>query len=163
MKTILSLSIFLTLTFLGFSQQEDVARLKEDVKTAKDELRNQLGNKKYDGSKTTYFEVGSKNDFKDVEVVLFLRDSYELFFSGKAAGAKVRMRIYDKASDKKDRVMLYEVKNIGGKIEKVSAKELNEVLNFHYPQAGALKSVFVEYEIMKGKPHRGAIVMALGY
>lgn len=163
MKKLFTLITLSLLTGIGFGQQEDVQRLKEEVKVAKEELRNGLGGQKFDGSKTTYFEVGPKNDFKDLEIVLFLRDTYVLHFNGKAAGAKVRMRIYDKSSQHKDRIMLYEVKNIDGKISAISTKEMNEVLNFHYPNAGALKSVFVEYEIMKGKSHRGAIVMALGY
>jgi hypothetical protein len=156
-------------SFLVFSfsfinaQQEDVARLRDEVNQAKSELRSLIAPQKYDGSKTTYYEVLKQNDFKDLEVVLFLRDSYSLHFSGKASGSKVRLRIYDKAPEDPSRIALHETKNISGKTVTVSSRELQEILSFHYENPNQLKSVFVEYEIMKGKPERGAIVMVLGY
>ena len=37
-----------------------------------------LNGLKYDGSKTTYYEVRGENNFKDLEVIWFLRESYTL-------------------------------------------------------------------------------------
>jgi hypothetical protein len=156
-------ALFLSLLSLSFAQQDDVEILKNEIKTAKDELKNNLGNLKYDGSKTTYYEVKGSNDFKDLEIILFLRDNYSLNFSGKASRGKVRLRIYDKPSENGDRLMLFEVKNISGKNASVTARELNEMLAFYDPNPQPLRSVYVEYEISKGKSVRGAVVLVLGY
>jgi hypothetical protein len=155
--------LFLSLLFVSFGQQDDVLILKNEVKEAKEELKNNLGDKKYDGSKTTYYEVKGSKDFKDLEIILFLREDYTLHFSGKASRGKVALRIYDKPSDDGDRIMLFEVKNISGKTQQVTSKELSEMLKFYDENPQPLRSVYVEYEIAKGKPARGAVVLVLGY
>jgi hypothetical protein len=162
MKFHLSL-ILVCFCALSFAQQDDVEALKNEVKVAKEELKNTLGDLKYDGSKTTYYEVKGDVDFKDLEIILFLRENYRLMFSGKASRGKVRLRIYDKPSENADRLMLFEVKNISGKTATISAQELNDMLAFYDPNPQELRSVYVEYEISKGKTERGAIVLVLGY
>lgn len=162
MKGVITLLLIGSL-FISFGQQDDVELLKNEVKLAKEELRNNLGSQKYDGSKTTYYEVTDNNDFKDLEIILFLRDNYTLNFSGKPSRGKVRLRIYDKPSEDGNRLMLFEVKNISGKTAQISSNELNEMLAFYDPNPQALRSVYVEYEISKGKSLRGAVVLVLGY
>jgi hypothetical protein len=162
MKSIITL-LLLGFVFISFAQQDDVEILKKEVTTAKDELKSNLGSQKYDGSKTTYYEVKSTSDFKDLEIILFLRDNYTLNFSGKASRGKVRLRIYDKPSENADRIMLFEVKNISSQTASISSDELNEMLAFYERNPQPLRSVYVEYEIAKGKSVRGAIVLVLGY
>lgn len=157
--TILSFALILT----SFGQQDDVTQLKNEVKEAKEELKNNLGSQKYDGSKTTYYEVRNTVNHKDLEIILFLRDNYSLNFSGKASRGKVRLRIYDKPADNPDRIMLFEVKNISGKTASITSNELNQNLEFYVQNPQSLRSVYVEYEIQKGKTDRGAIVLVLGY
>lgn len=155
--------LLLSNLFISFGQHEDIARLKLEINATKEELKEGLGSQKYDGSKTTYYEVKSEKDYKDLEIILFLRDDYTLYFSGKASRGKVRLRIYDKASENADRIMLYEVKNISAKTAHVTASELTEKLSFYDPNPQPLRSVYVEYEISKGKTERGAVVLVLGY
>lgn len=162
MKTLATLIAF-SFIALSYGQQDDVTQLKNEVKEAKEELKSNLGDKKFDGSKTTYYEVRNAVGFKDLEIILFLRDNYSLNFSGKASRGKVKLRIYDKPSDNPDRIMLFEVKNISGKLSSVSSHELNQQLEFYIQDPQPLKSVYVEYEIQKGKTERGAVVLVLGY
>jgi len=162
MKSILII-LSLAITVASFGQQDDVTLLKNEVKSAKDELKSNLGSLKYDGSKTTYYEVRNTNSFKDLEIILFLRDNYSLNFSGKASRGKVKLRIYDKPSSNPDRIMLFEVKNISGKTSTITSNELNQQLEFYKENPQALRSVYVEYEILKGKTERGAVVLVLGY
>ena len=165
MKSInLLVVIFILFSCYSFGQRADVEQLKNEVKEAKDALRNQLGDLRYDGSKVTYYEVKRDPSFKDLEVILFLRENYTLMFNGAPSSSKVAMRIYDKPSHQSDRVMLYEVKNISGKSRTVTEQELNNQLTFYVQNPQKLRSVYVEYEVSKGKnPDRGAVVLVLGY
>jgi hypothetical protein len=156
-------TFLLTSIFFSFGQQDDVEILKNEVKVAKNELKADLNGLKYDGSKTTYYEVRGENNFKDLEVILFLRESYTLKFSGKASRGKVRLRIYDLPADNANRIMLFEEKNISGKTIDVTSSELNEMLAVYRDNPQKLRSVYVEYEITKGKPVRGAVALVLGY
>lgn len=165
MKNVVSIiSIISCLSFSVFSQQEDVIALKNEVKEAKKELKSSLDELSYDGTKVTYYQEKNEKDFKELEVVLFLRDNYTLFFSGEAASGMVKLRIFDKPSHDPDRIQLYEVRNISGKTREVTEEELNQKLSFYVHDGVPLRSVYVEYEVSKGRSNeRGAIIMTLGY
>lgn len=161
---IIIISVFTLSIFSLFGQQEDVIALKNEVKTAKEELKSSINEKGYDGSKTTYYQVKKEDDFKELEVYLFLRDHYTLYFNGEASSGKVKLRIFDKPADDPNRIQLFEVRNISGKTKEITEAELNEQLGFYIQDAPPLRSVFIEYEISKGRSNdRGAIVMMLGY
>ena len=156
--------IFSIINLVLIAQREDVSDLRNEVKQAKEALKAELKGLSYDGAKTTYYEVKRSPDYKEVEVILFLRDEYTLMFSGEASPGRVSLRIYDKPSHDPNRTVLFEARNISGKQEVVTEAELNERLSFYNPEADALRSVFVEYEVARGRnPERGAIVMILGY
>ena len=149
---------------LTFAQRSDVEELKNEVKAAKSALKSELGNLRFDGSKVTYYEVQREAGFKDLEVILFLRESYTLFFNGDASQNKVALRIYDKPSEDPTRILLYEVKNISKKTRSVSEKDLNQQLSFYVQNPDRLRTVYIEYEVSRGRnPDRGALVMMLGY
>lgn len=161
---IIVISVFTFSVFSLFGQQEDVVALKNEVKKAKEDLKSDLGDKSYDGTKVTYYQVKKEDDFKELEVYLFLRDDYTLLFNGEASSGKVKLRIFDKPAHDPNRIQLFEIRNISGKTKEVTEKELNEKLGFYVQDAAPLRSIFVEYEISKGRSNdRGAVVMMLGY
>jgi hypothetical protein len=159
MKFLQVILICCTVVFNSFSQGDFIDKMNEAKKTTKEEL----GDLNYDGSESTYFQVRKKVSYKEVDVALFLRDNYHLFFNGNPTSAKVSVRIYDKPANNPDRIMLWEVKNISGKQKSISENELKEMYAFYVEDVDDLRSVFVDYEIQKGKPERGGIVMVLGY
>lgn len=148
-----------TITFNSFSQDNFIDKMNEAKQTTIDAL----GDLKFDGSKSTYFQVKRDVTYKEVEVAVFLRDNYHLFFNGEPSNSKVTLRIYDKAATDPNRIMLWEVKNISGKQKSVSVKELKEMYSYYVEDPDNLRTVHVDYEIQKGKPERGGIVMVLGY
>jgi len=159
MKFLPVILICFTIVFNSFSQDDFIDKMNEAKKNTKEEL----GDLNYDGSKSTYFQVRNEVSYKEVEVALFLRDNYHLFFNGNPTSAKVSVKIYDKPANNPDRIMLWEVKNISGKQKSVSENELKEMYAYYVEDVDNLRSVFVDYEIQKGKPERGGIVLVLGY
>ncbi|MDX1652869.1 MAG: hypothetical protein R3277_10285 [Brumimicrobium sp.] len=159
MKTFLLVTIAFFLQVAAFGQDELVNKMNEAKKTLKDDL----GDLNYDGSKSTYFQVGDKLTFKEVEVAVFLRDNYHLLFNGHPAPSKVTLRIYDKPAENPDRIMLYEVKNISGKRKTITVEELKKLYAYYVEDPNTLRSVYIDYEIHKGKKARGGIVLVLGY
>lgn len=159
--------IFITLFILPIIislQNADSDDMKKNVRTIQSNLRKSMDDLKYDGSKVTYFEIKNRIQFKEVEVILFLREKNTLFFNGELSAGRVNLKIYDKPANDPNRLMLFEVKNINKKSVSVSENELNERLSFYDPNPTKLRSVFVDYEISKSKKEeRGAIVMAIGY
>lgn len=159
-----TLFLFIIFSFGAYSQKVDVEGLKNDVKKVKKDLRSDLGELRFDGTKSTYYEVKREDSYKDIEVILFLRNNYTVFFDGNAGTGKVTLRIFDKAPHHDDRILLYEVRNIVNKKTKITEKELNETLRMFDPDPPKLRSIHLEYEISKGrKPNRGAVVMMLGF
>ena len=128
MKKILFLNIFILFAVYSIAQREDVVALKNSVKEAREALKKELKGLKYDGSKTTYYEVKRNPDFKELEVILFLRDEYTLFFNGDPSPGRVALRIFDKPSHDPNRTIIYEVRNSSGKQITVKESELNERL-----------------------------------
>lgn len=96
--------------------------------------------------------------------VTYFESKNMLFFNGELATGRINLKIYDKAVNDPDRLVLFEVKNINSKTVSVTEEELNERLSFYEPNPTRLRSVFIDYEISKSKKEeRGAIVMAIGY
>lgn len=159
MKLIQIILFCSTFIFSSFSQDDFIDKMNEAKKTTKEDL----GDLKFDGAKSTYFQYRDALTFKEVEVAIFLRENYHLFFNGYPAPSKVTIRIYDKPANNPDRIMLWEVKNISGKRKSISVEELKKMYAFYVEDVDNLRSVFVDYEIHKSKPQRGGVVMVLGY
>ncbi|PHR47303.1 MAG: hypothetical protein COA32_07735 [Fluviicola sp.] len=159
MKFLQIILICFTFAFSSLAQDSFIDKMNEAKKTTKEEL----GDLKFDGSKSTYFQVREEVSYKEVEVAIFLRKNYHLFFNGNPTSAKVTVRIYDKPANNPNRIMLWEVKNISGKQKSVSVEELKKMYAYYVENVDNLRSIFVDYEIQKGKPERGGVVMVLGY
>jgi hypothetical protein len=158
--TVLALLSFIV---FGFTNTEgDLS--KEAVRSIQSELRKSMKDLKYDGSKVTYFETKRDTQYKEVEVVLFLRDNNHLFFNGDLAPGRVSLKIYDGPAHDENRLVLYEERNIANKTIVVSEEELLNRLRFYDSNPKKLRSVYVDYEISKSRrSERGAIVFAVGF
>lgn len=126
------MKILLTLFMVAFglfssAQQTDITELKNQLKAYKTEAKELLGEKMYDGSKTTYFTSGKKIVKKEVEVVLFLRDNYTLVLNGKGAPTETMVRFYDKPAQDLNRILIKEITNIQGRTAVQESKELREI------------------------------------
>ncbi len=123
-----------------------------------------MGEKTYDGSKTTYFTSGKKIVKKEVEVVLFLRDNYTLVLNGKGAPTETMVRFYDKPAQDLNRILIKEITNIQGKTAVQESKELREIYTTKVQGAQKLDTIFVEYCAKKSvEEKRGEMVLVLGY
>lgn len=159
MKLLQIILICCLVGFNSFSQDDLVEKMNEAKKTTKENL----GDLKYDGSKSTYFQVRKNVSYKEVEIAVFLRDNYHLFFNGNPTSSRVSVQIYDKPANNPNRIMLWEVKNISGKQKSVSVNELKEMYSYYVEDVSNLRSLYIDYEIQKGRPERGGIVLVLGY
>lgn len=159
MKIVSTVFLFFVFTLTVFSQDEFIQKMNDAKEMSKDDL----GDLNYDGSKSTYFQVKNELTFKEVEIAVFLRDNYHLFFNGYPAESKVTLRIYDKPADNPNRIMLWEIKNISGKRKSTSVEELKKMYAYYVEDPNSLKSIFVDYEIHKGDLSRGGVVLVLGY
>lgn len=158
---IITAALFILILF-GFN--DDSSLYKESVRRIQKELREKMSDVKYDGSKATYFMTKNNTQFKEVEVVLFLRDRNYIYINGELVAGKVGLKIYDGPSQDQNRLTLYESKNIANKLVVVEEEELNNRLRFYDPNPKKLRSVYIDYEIAKSKKEeRGAVVMAIGY
>lgn len=161
------MKFFLVILFISTclisSAQTTAKQVTENARSIKAEMRNSLGDLKYDGYKTTYYEVKDYPVFKEFEATLILRTSYTLFFSGEAAQQSVGLRIYDKPYNERDRTLLYEEKNLSQKKLSISTTELDQIYKKATGKKEKLKAIYVEYSIPKGTPDLGAIVLVFGY
>ena len=163
------MKILFTLFIVAFglfsnAQQTDITELKNQLKAYKTEAKELLGEKTYDGSKTTYFTSGKKIVKKEVEVVLFLRDNYTLVLNGKGAPTETMVRFYDKPAQDLNRILIKEITNIQGRTAVQESKELREIYNAKVQGAQKLDAIFVEYRAKKSdEEKRGGMVLVLGY
>jgi hypothetical protein len=153
------------IAFLVLAIQQDTRTdIQSAVRGVQSSLRKSMEGLKYDGSKVTYFETINRVQFKEVEVILFLRENNHLFFSGELSPGRVSLRIYDGPASDQNRLVLFEARNIANKTVKVAEQELIERLRFYDPNPKRLRSVYVDYEIARSRrEERGAIIMAVGY
>lgn len=145
-------------------QQDSRTDIQSAVRDIQSSLRKSMEGLKYDGSKVTYFETVNQVQYKEVEVILFLRENNHLFFNGDLAPGRVSLKIYDGPANDPNRLVLFEARNIANRTVKVTEQELIDRLHFYDPNPKRLRSVYVDYEISRSRrEERGAIVMAIGY
>lgn len=155
--------IVFSIILMGFSSGDEKIT-KSAVREVQSDLRQSMKGLKYDGSKVTYFETKRQAQFKEVEVVLFLRENNHLYFNGDLSPSRVSLKIYDGPANGEERWLLYEVRNIANKTVSVSEDEMIERLRFYDPSVKKLRSVYVDYEISRSRnSERGAVVMSIGF
>ncbi|ASS49337.1 MAG: hypothetical protein A3D31_03565 [Candidatus Fluviicola riflensis] len=159
-KLIFLLAGILVLTS-AVNQQGDGA-FDAQINTLKQECKELIKATRYEGSKITYYNGGSKQT-KSVELFMFLPNEYQFAVSTKKCKSSVTLRLYDAASDVKDRTMVKEYKNTQGKNFVFNTTELNKIYRKKVPAAERLKNLHIEYVIGSGKSGKEAIVLVMGH
>lgn len=156
---ILSLGLFLLLSITTGSGD---GAFDAAVNTLKQDCKDMIKGTRYEGSKITYFNGGSKQ-VKSVELFMFLPNEYQIAIGCKKSLSPVTIRIYDAPSDVNDRTLVKEYKNMQGKNFTISTKELNAAYRKKVPEVERLKNVHIEYSIGAGKSGKEAIVLVYGH
>jgi hypothetical protein len=159
-KLFFLLAGILVLTSAAF-QQGDGA-FDAQINTLKQECKDLIKATRYEGSKVTYYNAGSKQT-KSVELFMFLPNEYQFAVSTKKCSAPVTLRLYDAASDVEERTMIKEYKNVQGKNFVFNTTELNKIYRKKVPEVERLKNLHIEYVIGSGKTNKEAIVLVMGH
>ena len=131
------------------------------INTIKQECKDLIKGTRYEGSKVTYYNAGSKQT-KSVELFMFLPNEYQFAVSTKKCGVSVTVRLYDAASDVEERTLIKEYKNVQGKNFVFNTTELNKIYRKKVPEVERLKNLHIEYVIGSGKTAKEAIVLVMG-
>lgn len=132
------------------------------VNTLKQECKDMIKGTRYEGSKVTYYNAGSKQT-KTVEMFMFLPNEYQYAVSAKKCGVALTVRLYDAAADVEERTLIKEFKNMQGKNFAFNTTELNKIYRKKVPEVERLKNLHIEYAIGSGKTNKEAIVMVMGH
>jgi len=136
--------------------------LEAQMSTLKQECKEMIKGTRYEGSKITYYTLGSSKQMKNIEVYTFLLDEYKFAVSAKKCTASLTVRIYDAPSDNKERVLIKEFKKAQGTNMKFSTSELNDLYEAKNPDADRLRNIHIEYTIGSGKGNKEGIVLVYG-
>lgn len=144
--------------------QQDAVELKNKLREIRDTEKANVAPKRYDGSKITYYKSEREDSYKEVEVVLFMRNNYTLNFNLEGAEGKVDIHYYDKAITDPNKVLIAEDRNVSGSSFSKDVKELNELYRMRTGSDDELRTLTIVY-IIKGtkKNNRGGMVLVLSY
>ena len=133
------------------------------INTLKQECKDLIKATRYEGSKTTYYNVSGSKQTKSVELFMFLPNEYQFAISTKKCSVPLTIRLYDAAADVEERTMIKEFKNVQGKNFTFSTVQLNDIYRKKVPEVERLKNLHVEYSIGTGKTTKEAIVLVMGH
>jgi len=157
---ILSLG-YLSVLLSGAAVYDPKSTLDEQLNALKQECREQIRPARYEGSRITYFTLRKKKQHKELELSLPAETGYLFAINGKACSAKLKVRFYD-SGNKKTRKLLFEQKEMAGKIGIFNASELESKNKKHTTRNTPLKNIFIEYEIYPGTEKLEGIVLVIG-
>ena len=156
---ILSLGLFLLMSITAGNGD---GAFDAAVNTLKQDCKDLIEGTRYEGSKITYFNGGTKQT-KSVELFMFLPNEYKIAIGCKKAVSSVTVRIYDAPADVSDRTLVKEYKKMQGKNFTISTIDLNTAYRKKVPEVEHLKNVHIEYSIGAGKSGKEAIVLVYGH
>jgi hypothetical protein len=159
-KIVLLLTGILALTSAAILQGDGA--FDAQINTLKQECKDMIKGTRYEGSKVTYYNAGSKQ-IKTVEMYMFLPNEYQYAISAKKCSVPLTIRLYDAAADVEERTMIREFKNVQGKNFSFSTNDLNKVYRKKVPEVERLKNLHIEYTLGSGKNGKEAIVMVMGH
>ena len=120
----LSLPFAICLLWIGLVSGGNDSVLEAQMSTLKQECKEMIKGTRYEGSKITYFALGSSKQVKHIEVYTFLLDEYKFAISAKKCTASLTVKIYDAPADNKERVLIKEFKKAQGKNPGLSLKSM---------------------------------------
>lgn len=157
-----SLPLVLSVLWIGLISGGNDSALEAQMSTLKQECREMIKGTRYEGSRITYYTVGSSKQVKNLEVYTFLLDEYKFALSTKKCSVPVTIRIYDASPDVTEKVLIKEYKKVQGKNLKFSTSELNDLYQAKNPDADRLRNIHIEYSISSGKASKEGIVLVYG-
>lgn len=133
------------------------AAFKEELIGYKKDCRVALKPYRYDGVKTTFFSYKSFEYLKEIEVATIQNAEYRLSYNANGIHHdKIKIKIYDKPSTAKGRVLLYEKTGVGGNefsfettdmVAKLKQAKLDRGIDPKVVEEMRLKKIFINYII----------------
>lgn len=137
----------LTCAFIQASDTCDTKKLKDEAKAALDPF-------KYDSGKVTRLTYKKKAQLKEIEVPLFIGETYKVVFNTAGISRDVTINVYSKDKESKNREPLFTAKATGA--ERI----------FTYEPKGRRTKLYVDYDlpvVNDSVPPAECLVMMLGY
>jgi hypothetical protein len=152
LRTILLTSALL-FGLVGFAKLRDKkdnpVEASNKVAEYKAKSREKIKPYRYDGSKINHFNYLTFEQKKTVEVLLFNGIDYKFCFNTDGVPKSIDIKIYDKESIEKDRILLFEANGVMSKDVLVTSSEMLKNLQAK-KTATALKKIFIEYHVPVG-------------
>lgn len=164
LKYIISFILIILLSDIAVAQKkkkkgeiDPQAAFREELSAYKKDCRVALRPYRYDGVKTTYFSYKSFEYLKEIEVATIQNAEYRLSYNANGIHHdKIQIKIYDKPSTAKGRVLLYEKTGVGGNefsfetakmVEKLKQAKLDRGIDPAVVDQMRLKKIFINYII----------------
>jgi len=138
-------------------QLDPQAAFKEELIAYKKDCRVALKPYRYDGVKTTYFSYKSFEYLKEIEVATIQNAEYRLSYNANGIHHdKIKIKIFDKPSTAKGRVLLYEKTGVGGNefkfettdmLAKLKQAKIDRGIDSAVVEQMRLKKIFINYII----------------
>lgn len=143
------LTSFILFSFTSSTPECDPASLKTEAK-------EKLKPYKYDSAKLSKVTFKKEAQRMEVEVPLFIGESYRFVFNTKQLSKKIGISIYNKSFDSKKRELLY------------SNKDVSDTTSlFSFEPDKMARKMFVNYEIPEDAEapgtEKGCVLFLLGY
>lgn len=135
--------------------------LEAQMNTLKEECKGMISGTRYEGSKITYYTVGTKQT-KTIELFMFLNNEYHFAVSAKKSTPAISLKIYDAAEEVEGRKLIKEIKRLNGQMITFTSTELNESYRKKVAGVDRLKNIFLEYHIGSGKTEKEGLVLVYG-
>jgi len=163
-KYIISFLLIILLSDMAVAQKKKKkgqidpnAAFKEELIGYKKDCRVALKPYRYDGVKTTFFSYKSFEYLKEIEVATIQNAEYRLSYNANGIHHdKIKIKIYDKPSTAKGRVLLYEKTGVGGNefsfettdmVAKLKQAKLDRGIDPKVVEEMRLKKIFINYII----------------
>lgn len=147
--TLVASSIALVSFQVGTQTIQDFCTSSASRKKAKVELKPY----QYDAGKTNKFTFKNKEQFREIEVPLFLGERYRFVFNTEGLPQPIGIEIYDKKKESKNRTLLFSNKDVpGDQTQFTFEPEKSKKLYIDY-------SVPVTNDTIK----KGCVLFVLGY
>lgn len=144
------IGLITTFVFMSFKGGPELSCNSKELKERTKEL---LDPYKYDSSELTRIQFKNKETIKEVEVPLFIGESYRFVFNTEALPEQVEINVYNKDKESKNRKLLFSSKG---------SEAGQKQFTFEHTKA---RKVFINYTIPKTETPNlmGCVVFMLGY
>ncbi len=149
---LIALVTFLTFAFTSDDEQTTTTCDALNIKNKAKETLKPIYS--YDASKTTHLVFGSKMQFKELEVPLYVGEKYRFIFSMEGLPQNVDIEVYDKKYESKDRKLLF------------SSKESQKVNDqYVFDPEKSYRKLYIDYHVppAEGAEAKGCLILTLGY